>query len=56
MKYLSIIIGALLAIGWLHSPAVADMGAICAEMKANCVLVETPWFGIIPALEGASLM
>src|SRR5438876_1031006 len=24
MKYLSIIIGALLAIGWLHSPAVAD--------------------------------
>ncbi len=27
------------------------MHAVCAQMKANCVLVETAWDGIIPALQ-----
>ena len=27
------------------------MNAVCAQMKANCVLVETAWDGIIPALQ-----
>ncbi|HXQ40936.1 MAG TPA: transporter substrate-binding domain-containing protein, partial [Candidatus Udaeobacter sp.] len=27
------------------------MHAVCDQMKANCVLVETAWDGIIPALQ-----
>ena len=27
------------------------MNAVCAEMKANCTIVESAWDGIIPALQ-----